>query len=123
MFADFHQFRSTRRVELNAMTSPQFVAFVERKVREARIEKIVPDDGFLASIYAGMERGRRLEKEVASLKVDKKASKPPPRNLQQRIRKVQKKDPALRWDAVLARIVSEKASAQGGRTGRTDAGV
>jgi hypothetical protein len=37
MFADFHQLRSTCRVELNAMTSPQFVAFVERKLHEAGV--------------------------------------------------------------------------------------
>jgi hypothetical protein len=32
MFQDFDRLRSTRRVELNAMTSPQFVAFVECKL-------------------------------------------------------------------------------------------
>ena len=31
MFADFDTARSTRRVELNAMTSPQFIDFLERK--------------------------------------------------------------------------------------------
>ena len=61
MFRDFDRLRSTRRVELNAMTSPQFVAFVERKLRENGVAKIVPDQDLLAEVYIGMERGRRLE--------------------------------------------------------------
>jgi hypothetical protein len=43
MFGDFDALRSTRRVELNAMTSPQFIAFVERKLRENGVAKIVPE--------------------------------------------------------------------------------
>ena len=64
MFRDFDRMRSTRRVELNAMTSPQFVAFLERKLRENGVAKIVPDQDLLAEVYTGMERGRRL-KEAA----------------------------------------------------------
>jgi hypothetical protein len=60
MFRDFDRLRSTRRVELNAMTSPQFVAFVERKLLENGVAKIIPDQKLLAKVYAGMERGRRL---------------------------------------------------------------
>jgi hypothetical protein len=51
MFRDFDRLRSTRRVELNAMTSPQFVTFVERKLRENGVEKIVPDEDLLADLY------------------------------------------------------------------------
>jgi hypothetical protein len=34
MFQDFDRLRSTRRVELNAMTSPDFISFIERKLPE-----------------------------------------------------------------------------------------
>jgi EAL domain-containing protein (putative c-di-GMP-specific phosphodiesterase class I) len=37
MFKDFDRLRSTRRVELQAMTSPQFVAFVRESLREAGV--------------------------------------------------------------------------------------
>jgi Topoisomerase 6 subunit A/Spo11, Toprim domain len=57
MFRDFDRLRSTRRVELNAMTSPQFVAFVERKLRENGITKVVPDDDVLGEMY--MAIGKR----------------------------------------------------------------
>ena len=62
MFRDFDRLRSTRRVELNAMTSPQFVAFVERKLRENGVAKIVPEQDLLAEAYAELKRGRRLAK-------------------------------------------------------------
>jgi hypothetical protein len=106
MFADFHQLRSTRRVELNAMTSPQFVAFVERKLHETGVEKIVPDEALLTKVYAGIVRGRRLEKEVRSLNIEKDVK--PLRNLQHRVREVFIEHPALRWDAALVKIVTEE---------------
>jgi hypothetical protein len=42
MFRDFDRLRSTRRIELNTMTSPQFIDFVERKLRANGITKIIP---------------------------------------------------------------------------------
>ena len=65
MFRDFDRLRSTRRVELNAMTSPQFVAFIERKLREHGIAKVIPDETLLAEMYAGFEKGRRLKDAVS----------------------------------------------------------
>ena len=64
MFRDFDRLRSTRRVELNAMTSSQFIAFVERKLRANGVAKIVPDQDLLAEMYVGFEKGRRLQKAV-----------------------------------------------------------
>jgi hypothetical protein len=70
MFRDFDRLRSTRRVELNAMTSPQFVAFVERKLRENGVAKVMPDKDLLAEVYASVAKERRLEeafKEIEDL--------------------------------------------------------
>lgn len=61
MFRDFDRLRSTRRVELNAMTSPQFVAFIERKLRERGVAKVIPDANVLAEMFAGFEKGQRLK--------------------------------------------------------------
>jgi hypothetical protein len=85
MFRDFDRLRSTRRVELNAMTSPQFVAFVERKLKENGVAKIVPAQDLLAQVYAGMERGRRLEEIIDDLdEIDTEEFKPP-ENLEKRV--------------------------------------
>jgi hypothetical protein len=64
MFADFDKTRSLRRVELNAMTSRQFVDFLERKFKENNITKIVPDQHELAEAYQIFERGQRIEKII-----------------------------------------------------------
>jgi hypothetical protein len=105
MFQDFDRLRSTRRVELNAMTSPQFVAFVERKLRENGVAKIVPDQELLAKVYAGIERGRRLEEAVEELdEIDMKDFEPP-EDLERRVRTVLKKKPHIRWDAAVEAIV------------------
>jgi hypothetical protein len=104
MFRDFDRLRSTRRVELNAMTSPQFVAFVERKLRANGITKVVPDDDVLGEMYTAIGKGRRLEAAIEELdELDAKDCKPP-KNLKQRVRKVLAKHPAMRWDAAVAKI-------------------
>jgi hypothetical protein len=85
MFRDFDSLRSTRRVELNAMSSPLFVEFVERKLRENGIVKIVPGQDMLAKAYIGMERGRRLEAAVEALEVEfDMENVEPPVDLEQR---------------------------------------
>jgi hypothetical protein len=104
MFQDFDRLRSTRRVELNAMTSPQFVAFVERKLRESGVAKIVPDQDLLAEVYVALEKGRRLQKafeKLDAIDIDFEA----PKDLQARVRKLLKQRPTLHWDAALAEII------------------
>ena len=52
------------RVELNAMTSDQMVDFVERKLKQHGIEKVVPDDDDLATAYALFARSHQAEQIV-----------------------------------------------------------
>jgi hypothetical protein len=106
MFRDFDRLRSTRRVELNAMSSPQFIAFVERKLRENGVTKIVPHQDLLAEVYAGMQKGRRLERAVEQLDEIDVDDVKSPEDLEKRVRKVLKKHPAMRWDAAVAEIVA-----------------
>jgi hypothetical protein len=109
MFQDFDRLRSTRRVELNAMTTPQFIAFVERKLRENGIAKIVPDQDSLAEVYAELERGRRLKEAAEELdEIDMDDCKVP-KDLQRRVRKFLKDHPEKRWDEALDAIVAERA--------------
>jgi hypothetical protein len=116
MFRDFDRLRSTRRVELNAMTSPQFVAYIERKLKENGVAKIVPDRSLLTDVYIGMERGRRLAEELLD-EIDMEDCKPP-KNLEQRVRKMLKKSPSMRWDAAVEAIVAAAAADRDkGRTG------
>jgi hypothetical protein len=110
MFRDFDGLRSTRRVELNAMTSPQFVAFVERKLRDNGVAKIVPDQVLLAKVYAGIERGRRLKE--AFLELDEVAMEDfkPPEDLEKRVNEALENSPHIRWDAAIEAIAAVDAA-------------
>jgi hypothetical protein len=106
MFRDFDRLRSTRRVELNAMTSPQFVAFVERKLSENGIAKIVPSQELLGRVCVGIERGRRLKTIAANLDAAINMKDfTPPADLEDRVRVVLEEHPFMRWDAALAEII------------------
>src|SRR5215468_5848838 len=64
MVRDFDTTRSTRRVELNAMTSPQFISFVERKLKDHGVKKIVPDKAELTGTYRLFARSHAAEQIV-----------------------------------------------------------
>lgn len=107
MFADFDATRSLRKVELNAMVSSAvFIEFLERKLKEAGVKKIVPDKDLLAEAYVGMKRGRRLQEAFEEIdeELDEEDIEAPD-NLQQRVGKILKARPDLRWDAAVAEIV------------------
>jgi hypothetical protein len=111
MFRDFDRLRSTRRVELNAMTSPQFIAFIEGKLKEIGVKKIVPDKTELGNAYRLFAHGREVERmfkrEVKKLNGSKVTV---PRDLEKQVRTYLKKNPAQRWDAAVAAIVKAAGS-------------
>jgi len=118
MFRDFDRLRSTRRVELNAMTSPQFIAFIERKLLERGIAKVVPDETLLAKIYAGFEKSRRLKDAVKKLDKIDMSGFSAPKNLPRRVRQYLKQHQTERWDDALREIVAEHAPRSPGGTRR-----
>jgi hypothetical protein len=107
MFRDFDSTRSTRRVELNAMTSPQFITFLERKLKAVGVKKIVPEQKLLAEVYLGMQRGLRLQDAVDDLpdEIDDDDIKVP-KDLQRRVVKLLKQWPEMRWDTALKKIAA-----------------
>ena len=97
------------------MTRPQFIAFLERKLRAHGVEKIVPDQDLLAEAYAELERGRRLAEAIQNLdeiKIDANA----PKDLQDQVRKYLKRHPEARWDAALGAIVESGRNRPTSRT-------
>ena len=93
-----------QRVELNAMTSGQFIAFVERKLEAHGVAKVVPDSDFLARTYRVFERGtlasRALQAELERLNAQPVTV---PADLLEQVRARLADHPAEAWDdAVLA---------------------
>jgi len=107
MFQDFDRLRSTRRVELNAMTSPQFIAFVERKLKENGVKKIIPADHDLADAYRSFVRSRAIEKIIdRELEKFNAIAAAVPADLASRVRKHLAKHPSARWDAAVKSCAS-----------------
>jgi len=108
MFADFDATRSTRRVELNAMTSPQFIAFVERKLKQHGIAKVVPGNDKLADAYRLFARSQAAERivrrELKKLKGDAAVEVPP--DIETQVRQHLARRPKDRWDAAVQRIAT-----------------
>jgi len=109
MFRDFDRLRSTRRVELNAMTSPQMIALIEKKLRAHGVKKIVPNKILLAKVYTEFEKGRRLQEMVNKLDDIKMSGFKAPTNLESSVRKYLKEHPDVRWDVALEEIVTKSA--------------
>lgn len=111
------------RVELNAMTSDQFVAFVERKLVENRVRKVVPDPATLAAAHARAWRLARLGEAVRSATAAVAGQTPPaaPGDLARQVDAILRDDPTLPWEAAVAALVGGGSGGRrGGRTGPAD---
>lgn len=100
--------RQRRRVELNAFRSAALSEFIESKLAQNGIKKVVPDIETLEVAYRrALEiehiklRFDRLKKEAESLS---KAAKVPP--LKRRIAQALKENPAMPWDLVIANLAA-----------------
>jgi DNA topoisomerase VI subunit B len=107
------EFLRRRRVELNAMTSPQFVAFVERKLRENGVSKLIPDKGilekhwrFLRSQHSALESFAKIrakcEAEASAAAV--------PDNLGERVAAILAEHPGFAWDEALTIVTDEEGA-------------
>ena len=95
-----------QRVELNAMTSDQFVAFVERKLREHRAAKVVPEAETLGRSYVGLKRGAMAQAEVAATLARINAVPVDvPADLRERVRAYLVEHPKATWDGALRAVV------------------
>ena len=94
------------RVELNAMTSDQLVAFVERKLKQHGIKKIVPNKDLLDDAYCLAARNHAAKKIIARelKKLNGAAAVKPPSNLSTQVRQYLKTHPQARWDEAVNTI-------------------
>ena len=95
-----------RRVELNAMTSRQFVDFLEAKLAEHGVGKVIPKAETLNGAYQLFERGKRakaiVEKVLAAAKTEEIAV---PADLEKGVRAYLAKYPEVAWDQAVAILV------------------
>ena len=61
------EFLLERRVELNALPSDRLVAFIERKLKQHGVRKIIPDPETLAEAYRLQARGLHFEETIRKM--------------------------------------------------------
>ena len=100
-------FAQGQRVELNAMTSREFIDFLERKFAEQGVEKVIPGDEILTQqARRAFERtltARKLDEwrnEIAEETADFTIS-----GLRDLVRAELADDPAIPWDIAVAHVV------------------
>jgi DNA topoisomerase VI subunit B len=100
------------RIELNAMTSAQFVRWLEDGLRAAGVTKLVPDADTLAQAYAHQRRIRRLQHALERALDEEPATREePPADLATRVReRITETDKP--WDEGLWEIVRTQREAE-----------
>jgi len=102
-------FLQMRRVELNAMTAPQFIAFLERKLAEQDVQKVIPDRDILECHARRMVEQRLADKLLRDNQPAlqaKVASTRFPANLDDKVWSILQQKPEQSWDEALASFVA-----------------
>jgi hypothetical protein len=102
-----------QRVELNAFTSDDLIDWLERKFDEHGVEKIIPDEATLIAAYRRAlvvhEINRQIEQARDAAEARARKADVPARFGEQ-VRDRLLAEPALSWDAAVARLAEQEAS-------------
>lgn len=110
---------SRKRVELNAFTSGDFVRWIEAKLQENGITKLVPDQDTLATAYRRALQAQIVREQLDSIVRDaaeKAKVATVPTNLGRVVRKAFKADPTQSWDAVITETATGSCKTHEDRT-------
>ncbi|MGA2464669.1 MAG: hypothetical protein ABSH06_10000 [Thermodesulfobacteriota bacterium] len=101
------EFLRSERVELNAMTSEEFVNWLEAKLTKAGVEKYVPDEVYLGEAYKRalyltrlVEKGKELQEEFENSEIVI------PDNLLQEVNEALSENPENSWDRAIWNIIN-----------------
>jgi hypothetical protein len=106
-------FLRDQRVELNAMTSRQLVDFVEDKLKQHGIQKVIPNAKTLANTYQMFAASDRLSEAFDELKEklgdDSEAPIKAPEDLEAKIKAKLKENPDITWHRAVRLLVDPNA--------------
>jgi len=100
-----------RRVELNALSSDDLVEWIEGKLKEHGVKKVVPDHEHLETAYRRALEIKELERELEVVREsvrERVQGAKVPEGLKRKVQTMLKKEPDLSWDRAVAEIVREK---------------
>ncbi len=96
-----------RRVELNAFMPDELMAWIERKLVEHGVGKVIPDDAVLARAWHRAAATTFVNERLGALIAEGRshaARLAPPADLHARIAAALSNDPSASWDAVVADV-------------------
>jgi Topoisomerase 6 subunit A/Spo11, Toprim domain len=99
-------FLKDQRVELNAMSAPQFIEWIERKLVENDVIKVVPPDDVLLEHAAWLMERREAQKALDAM--PKYVMPPLDFDLKAEIAKLLRSRPELSWDLAVASIIPQE---------------
>jgi Topoisomerase 6 subunit A/Spo11, Toprim domain len=106
-------FLRNQRVELNAMTSRQLIDFVEDKLKQHGIQKVIPDSETLASTYQMFAASDRLSEAFEELKeklgAETEGRIKVPNNLEAIVKNQLQQHPNITWHRAVRLIVDPDA--------------
>jgi hypothetical protein len=107
------EFLSSQRVELNAMTSRQLVDFVQGKLRQHGIKKVIPSRTTLGAAYQMFTASDQLKKAFEDLKNERAAGSEPirlPDDLEARVKAKLEEKPDITWHHAVRLLVDPDAA-------------
>jgi hypothetical protein len=105
--------KSGRRVELNAFRSADFITWLEEKLKQSGVQKVVPHTQQLRHEYLNCERGRLIAIEMATVRqrVEKKLrSLRVPDGLPDLVREQLRISPIMAWESAVAAVHGHQAA-------------
>ena len=104
-----------RRVELNAFTSDAFVEWLESKLEEQGVAKVIPDDSTLEDAYRrakGIQLYRAAVAEAEKEIQEQIAAVEAPKDLRDRLGRHMEERRSLPWDEALEEILPHSDAAK-----------
>ena len=102
------KFLQTSRVELNAMTSMQFIEFIERKLKKHKIGKIIPRADLLRQTFSRYAVSHAVKtafiKSRPAIEAKAKVAKIP-RNLKQQVEEALKQHDEMPWHQAVRSLI------------------
>jgi hypothetical protein len=105
--------KAGRRVELNAFTSADLVRWIERKLEEHGVKKVIPGQNTLENAFRQAAEKHILDQELEGMRRkahDLSQAVPIPDHLDASVRKRQEEDHILAWDDAVAELAAKRVS-------------
>ncbi|RDL51841.1 Type 2 DNA topoisomerase 6 subunit A [Ensifer sp. M14] len=102
--------KGRERVELNAMSSPKMINFIERKLEEHGVRKVVPDQATLHLAATRAAKIARLQQVIRREQAREDIDIAIPDDLEEQVRAMLIADPTIPWDDAVVRVMGGEAT-------------